>query len=127
MKKGTLCFAPSVMMFRKAFLHVPLAVRLILQLQCSPIGNKNFQNKTTEGTKHSVYEAGFGETVPQTLSNSGIHRAPTLTQTFSTFCSRASPLKDKKERDELSINKRHSLVLTKISVSLKIHSKSGHS
>ena len=46
MKKGTLCFAPSVMMFRKAFLHVPLAVRLILQLRCSPIGNKNFQNKT---------------------------------------------------------------------------------
>ena len=45
--------------FVKHFSHVPLAVGLILQLLCSPIGNRNFQKKrkqniTTEGTKHSV-------------------------------------------------------------------------
>ena len=46
--------------FVKHFWHVPLAIGLILQLLCSPIGNQNFrkktkQNITTEQTPHSVY------------------------------------------------------------------------
>ena len=54
-KANTVCVIPQLLYFVKHFFQVPPAVRLILQLQCSPIGNRSFQkNIATEGTPHSV-------------------------------------------------------------------------
>ena len=48
---STLCFIPSVACFVKHFLHIPLAVGLILQLVCSP--TSTYQELLTENiTKH---------------------------------------------------------------------------
>ena len=51
---------PKSWYFEEHFWHAPLAVGLILQLVCGPIGNRNLPKKTkenfaTEGTPHIVF------------------------------------------------------------------------